>query len=209
MLYFHRSKKISVLIHNSDNNENIQSCTVAVHFQKIIDRVCEHLRHMIISYLMCLKMADNVMLFYLALNLIFKHLCHVLFVVLSDLSTYQYLLLSSMISPYRSPLVTPLTPAPPFRPPQGDDDFDVVPDTKLVVARTAFRDNSSFYTVNGRRTQFKAVARLLRAQGIDLDHNRFLILQVSRRPARCWRVSGWGRPCGDPWEWGEAERAGE
>ena len=54
----------------------------------------------------------------------------------------------------------------------------MVPDSKLVVARTAFRDNSSFYTVNGRRTQFKAVARLLRAQGIDLDHNRFLILQV-------------------------------
>ncbi|XP_043229658.1 structural maintenance of chromosomes protein 4-like isoform X2 [Amphibalanus amphitrite] len=92
-----RSKKISVLIHNSDNNENIDSCTVAVHFQKIIDR--------------------------------------------------------------------------------GDDDFEVVPNSQLVVARTAFRDNSSFYTVNGRRTQFKAVARLLRAQGIDLDHNRFLILQ--------------------------------
>ena len=48
------------------------------------------------------------------------------------------------------------------------------------MARTAFRDNSSFYTVNGRRTQFKAVARLLRAQGIDLDHNRFLILQVRK-----------------------------
>ncbi|XP_037088683.1 LOW QUALITY PROTEIN: structural maintenance of chromosomes protein 4-like [Pollicipes pollicipes] len=92
-----RSKKISVLIHNSDNNENIQSCMVAVHFQKIIDK--------------------------------------------------------------------------------GDEDFEVVPNTQLVVARTAFKDNSSFYTVNGKRTQFKAVARLLRAHGIDLDHNRFLILQ--------------------------------
>ena len=39
-ILLHRSKKISVLIHNSDNNENIESCTVAVHFQKIIDRVC-------------------------------------------------------------------------------------------------------------------------------------------------------------------------
>ena len=34
-----RSKKLSVLIHNSDEHEDIQSCTVAVHFQKIIDKV--------------------------------------------------------------------------------------------------------------------------------------------------------------------------
>jgi chromosome segregation ATPase len=32
--------------------------------------------------------------------------------------------------------------------------------------------------VNGKRCQFKDVAKLLRAKGIDLDHNRFLILQV-------------------------------
>jgi structural maintenance of chromosome 4 len=31
--------------------------------------------------------------------------------------------------------------------------------------------------VNGRRVQFKEVAKLLRSHGIDLDHNRFLILQ--------------------------------
>lgn len=35
-----RSKKISVLIHNSDEHSDIQSCTVEVHFQKIIDKVC-------------------------------------------------------------------------------------------------------------------------------------------------------------------------
>lgn len=34
-----RSKKISVLIHSSKGNENLQSCTVCVNFQKIIDRV--------------------------------------------------------------------------------------------------------------------------------------------------------------------------
>uniref|UniRef100_A0A0M3IVL4 SMC_N domain-containing protein n=1 Tax=Ascaris lumbricoides TaxID=6252 RepID=A0A0M3IVL4_ASCLU len=33
-----RSKKISVLIHSSKGNENLQSCTVCVNFQKIIDR---------------------------------------------------------------------------------------------------------------------------------------------------------------------------
>ena len=32
-----RSKKISVLIHNSEDHQNVQSCTVSVHFQKIID----------------------------------------------------------------------------------------------------------------------------------------------------------------------------
>merc|ERR1719334_2255023 len=39
------------------------------------------------------------------------------------------------------------------------------------------KDNSSFYQLNGKRVQYKDVAKLLRAKGIDLDHNRFLILQ--------------------------------
>lgn len=93
-----RSKKISVLIHNSAQHQNVRSCTVAVHFQQITDI-------------------------------------------------------------------------------PGTDDFELVPNSKLVVTRTAFKDNTSFYTVNGRRLQFKEVAKLLRSHGIDLDHNRFLILQ--------------------------------
>ncbi len=32
-----RSKKLSVLIHKSENHKDLTSCTVAVHFQKIID----------------------------------------------------------------------------------------------------------------------------------------------------------------------------
>lgn len=32
-----RSKKISVLIHDSENHKNLDFCTVGVHFQKIID----------------------------------------------------------------------------------------------------------------------------------------------------------------------------
>ncbi|CAH1781989.1 unnamed protein product [Owenia fusiformis] len=94
-----RSKKISVLIHNSEHHKNITSCSVAVHFQKIIDTG------------------------------------------------------------------------------EGDEDFDVVPNSKFVVKRTASKDNSSFYQLNGKRLQYKEVAVLLRQQGIDLDHNRFLILQ--------------------------------
>ncbi|KOB66221.1 Structural maintenance of chromosomes protein, partial [Operophtera brumata] len=48
---------------------------------------------------------------------------------------------------------------------------------EIVVARTAFRDNSSHYTLGGRKVQFKEVSKVLRNYGIDLDHNRFLILQ--------------------------------
>ena len=32
-----RSKKLSVLIHKSENHKDLKSCTVAVHFQKIVD----------------------------------------------------------------------------------------------------------------------------------------------------------------------------
>ncbi|NWT05667.1 SMC4 protein, partial [Mionectes macconnelli] len=92
-----RSKKLSVLIHNSDKHTDILSCTVEVHFQKIIDK-------------------------------------------------------------------------------EGDD-YEVVPDSKFCVSRTAYRDNSSVYHINGKKKTYKDVGILLRSHGIDLDHNRFLILQ--------------------------------
>ncbi|XP_047539287.1 structural maintenance of chromosomes protein 4 [Vanessa atalanta] len=60
----------------------------------------------------------------------------------------------------------------------GDgEEFTVVPNSEIVVSRTAFKDNSSYYTLDKRRVQFKEVAKMLRSHGIDLDHNRFLILQ--------------------------------
>ncbi|KFV04464.1 Structural maintenance of chromosomes protein 4, partial [Tauraco erythrolophus] len=92
-----RSKKLSVLIHNSDEHTDIQSCSVEVHFQKIIDK-------------------------------------------------------------------------------EGDD-YEVVPNSNFCVSRTAYRDNSSVYHINGKKKTFKDVGILLRSHGIDLDHNRFLILQ--------------------------------
>ncbi|XP_066249114.1 structural maintenance of chromosomes protein 4 [Euwallacea similis] len=92
-----RCKKVSVLLHNSDNYHNIQSCTVTIHFALIVDK-------------------------------------------------------------------------------EGDS-YDVVPGSEFVVSRTACRDNSSYYELNNRRVQFKEVAILLKKHGIDLDHNRFLILQ--------------------------------
>ncbi len=64
----------------------------------------------------------------------------------------------------------------------GDEDFDVVPGSKFVVSRTAFTDSSSYYKVDGKKCTFKDVGALLRKSGIDLDHSRFLILQVSEQP---------------------------
>jgi len=60
---------------------------------------------------------------------------------------------------------------------KGGDDFELVPDTTFVVSRTAFKDNKNYYEVDGKKTPFKEVGKLLRSKGIDLDHNRFLILQ--------------------------------
>ncbi|XP_037957693.1 structural maintenance of chromosomes protein 4 [Teleopsis dalmanni] len=58
-----------------------------------------------------------------------------------------------------------------------DESCKDIPGSEIVIERVAFRDNSSYYTINGRRVQFKAVAKLLKTHHVDLDHNRFLILQ--------------------------------
>ncbi|CCF51841.1 hypothetical protein NDA10_005675 [Ustilago hordei] len=57
------------------------------------------------------------------------------------------------------------------------DAFKVVPGSKLVVSRTAHRNNTSQYSINDRKSTFTEVTTLLKAKGIDLDHKRFLILQ--------------------------------
>lgn len=59
----------------------------------------------------------------------------------------------------------------------GDDDFHVVPDSETVITRIAKRDNSSTYKLGGKNSSFKEIAAYLNAKGIDLDNNRFLILQ--------------------------------
>ncbi|KAI0830883.1 RecF/RecN/SMC protein [Trametes gibbosa] len=59
----------------------------------------------------------------------------------------------------------------------GPDAFEVIPGSKLAVSRTAYKNNSSKYTINGRASTYSEVQTLLKGRGIDLDHNRFLILQ--------------------------------
>ncbi len=67
-------------------------------------------------------------------------------------------------------------------PAQPGDDYQVVPNSHFSVARTAHRNNTSDYYVNDRKVSAKEVTDRLKGMGIDLDNNRFLILQV-RRPA--------------------------
>ena len=60
---------------------------------------------------------------------------------------------------------------------ESDDDFEVVPGSEFVVSRIAYKNNSSKYTLDGRPSTFTDVGVLLRKHGVDLDNNRFLILQ--------------------------------
>ncbi|KAF4390757.1 hypothetical protein G4B88_015647 [Cannabis sativa] len=93
-----RLNKVSELIHNSTNHQNLDSAGVSVHFQEIIDL---------------------------------------------DEGTYE-----------------------------------TVPGSDFVITRVAFRDNSSKYYINDRSSNFTEVTKKLKGKGVDLDNNRFLILQV-------------------------------
>ncbi|GMT05589.1 hypothetical protein PENTCL1PPCAC_27763, partial [Pristionchus entomophagus] len=55
--------------------------------------------------------------------------------------------------------------------------YDVVPNSGFSVSRTAYKNNSSQYRMDGKVVNFKYVADRLKKVGIDLIHNRFLILQ--------------------------------
>lgn len=58
-----------------------------------------------------------------------------------------------------------------------DGGHDEVPESQLIIARRAFKNNSSKYYINEKEATFTTVTDLLRKRGIDLDHKRFLILQ--------------------------------
>ncbi|XP_020526509.1 structural maintenance of chromosomes protein 4 isoform X1 [Amborella trichopoda] len=92
-----RLNKVSELIHNSTNHQNLDSACVSVHFQEIIDL--------------------------------------------------------------------------------EDEAYEPVAGSDFVITRVAFRDNSSKYYINERSSNFTEVTKKLRAKGVDLDNNRFLILQ--------------------------------
>ena len=55
--------------------------------------------------------------------------------------------------------------------------YETVPNSELIVAREVSQNNASKYIVNGRISNWTDVTRLFESKGIDLEHNRFLILQ--------------------------------
>ena len=64
----------------------------------------------------------------------------------------------------------------------GGEGYTPVEGSEVVVKREVRKDNSSTYYYNGKKIAFKDLAQNLRQLGIDLDHNRFLILQVCPCP---------------------------
>lgn len=54
-----------------------------------------------------------------------------------------------------------------------------VPIESICISRTAYRNNSNKYHINGHVSNYIEVTTLLRDFGVDLDHKRFLILQVN------------------------------
>ncbi|XP_078438243.1 structural maintenance of chromosome 3 [Wolffia australiana] len=92
-----RLNKVSELIHNSTNHQNLNSACVSVHFQEIIDL--------------------------------------------------------------------------------DDGTYKAVPGSDFIITRAAFQDNSSKYYINDRASNFTEVTKKLKEKGVDLDNNRFLILQ--------------------------------
>ena len=61
---------------------------------------------------------------------------------------------------------------------QDCETYEAVPGSDFTITRVAFRDNSSKYYINDRLSNFTEVTKKLKGKGVDLDNNRFLILQV-------------------------------
>eukprot|EP00808_Paulinella_micropora_P002728 g12496.t1 len=60
---------------------------------------------------------------------------------------------------------------------EDEEAYSVIPNSELIVSRVATKDNSSRYYLNNKGSNFTEVTDLLKGFGIDLDNNRFLILQ--------------------------------
>ncbi len=59
----------------------------------------------------------------------------------------------------------------------GDDDYRILEGSKFVVSHEVRKSGESFYKIDGAKRTFDDVCALLKTKGIDLDYNRFLLLQ--------------------------------
>nr|AAZ57432.1 structural maintenance of chromosome 4 [Toxoplasma gondii] len=65
-----------------------------------------------------------------------------------------------------------------YDPDPDSETYEVIPGSQFVVSREVSRaSNSTEYRVNGQRAQQRQVVELLKSKGLDLQNNRFLILQ--------------------------------
>lgn len=58
-----------------------------------------------------------------------------------------------------------------------DEKFEEVPNSNFVLSREVYKNGSSKYFLNNREIHFDSLCTILDKKGIDLKHNRFLILQ--------------------------------
>lgn len=54
---------------------------------------------------------------------------------------------------------------------------EIVPDSEFIVKRTVNKSSVSTYYIDSRKSTYTEVTNLLKSKGIDLENNRFLILQ--------------------------------
>lgn len=54
------------------------------------------------------------------------------------------------------------------------DKYEVVPGTEFYISRTAGADNSSYYTISGKRVQFKEVWLSKQAMEIVMQERTFI-----------------------------------
>ena len=57
------------------------------------------------------------------------------------------------------------------------DTYEEVPDSCFSISRTAHKNNTSNYYLNDKKSNFTEITTLLKQHGVDLNNNRFLILQ--------------------------------
>ncbi len=60
---------------------------------------------------------------------------------------------------------------------QEGEDFEAIPNSDFIIAREAYKNNTSKYFIDAKTSNFTEVTNLLKAHGVDLNNNRFLILQ--------------------------------
>jgi len=59
----------------------------------------------------------------------------------------------------------------------GDDDYTIVENSQFIVSHEVRKSGESFYKINDSKRTFDEICTLLKTKGIDLEYNRFLLLQ--------------------------------